>query len=300
MSDWSMTNKFKSAVIILIFIAIISLLIYFICNCIGVQSNLIVPISVIISVISSIISYYNSDKIVLSMNNAKPATPEQNQRMIKILENLCAKANIEMPRLYVVEDSSPNAFATGRNPKHAVICVTTGILSRLEDYELEGVLAHELSHVKNFDIRLQAVATVFVGFITILSDILLRSGLRSSGRKNDNNSGGIVSIVIFIVGLALTILSPIVAQLMQLALSRKREFLADSSAAELTGNPQGLINALIKISSDPQPLEVANKATASMYISNPFKGKDAQKLLNKLYATHPPMDERIEALRNLK
>ena len=129
-------------------------------------------------------------KIVLSMNNAKPATPEQNQRMINILENLCAKANIEMPRLYVVEDSSPNAFATGRNPKHAVICVTTGILSRLEDYELEGVLAHELSHVKNFDIRLQAVATVFVGFITILSDILLRSGLRSSGRRNDNNNGG--------------------------------------------------------------------------------------------------------------
>ena len=201
------------------------------------------------------------------------------------------------PDLYVVEDAQPNAFATGRNPKHAVICVTTGLLEKLDYYELEGVLAHEMSHIKNYDILLSAVVSVMVGFIVILSDWFTRisfyGGRRGRDRDNDNNGNAIIMLI----GLIFLILAPIFGQLMQLAISRKREFLADATAIEFTRNPDGLISALEKISADPNELKVANKATENMYIANPFRNK---KKSSDLWSTHPSTEARIEALRNLK
>ena len=203
----------------------------------------------------------------------------------------------EKPQLYVIEDAQPNAFATGRNPKHAVICVTTGLLEKLEYYELEGVLAHEMSHIKNYDILLSAVVSVMVGFVVILSDWFTRisfyGGRRGRDRDNDNNGNAIVMLI----GLIFLILAPIFGQLMQLAISRKREFLADATAVEFTRNPDGLISALEKISADPNELKVANKATENMYIANPFRNK---KKSSDLWSTHPSTEARIEALRNLK
>ena len=297
MFDMSIKNKRKSFFIIFCFVALVSTLVYFICELNGIEGTMVIPISIFVAISSSVGAYYNSDKIILKMSNARPATEEQNKRMIDSLEGLCIAAGLPMPKLYIVEDSAPNAFATGRNPEHAVICVTTGLLDKLDDYELEGVLAHELSHIKNYDILLQTVAIVFVGFVSILSDLFLRIGIRSS-RDNDDNSSS-ANAIILIIGLIFIVLSPIAAELLKLALSRKREFLADSTAVELTRNPEGLANALLKISGDPEPLEVANKSTASMYICNPLKGKDAKSFLAKLYMTHPPIEERVEALRHI-
>ena len=205
------------------------------------------------------------------------------------------------PRLYVVEDPQPNAFATGRNPEHAIICVTTGLLEKMEYYELEGVVAHEMAHIKNYDILLSAVVTVMVGFIVILSDIFTRSflwggGRRSSKSKNDSGNG-----ILMLIGLVLLIFAPILGKIMQMALSRRREFLADSTAVEFTRNPDGLINALRKLDSDPNELSVANKATENMYIVNPFKkNADDKKKKASLFSTHPSIDDRIEALQNIK
>lgn len=298
MFDTSKKNKRKSFFIILCFIIFIFVMVYFVSELCGLDSTLLVPISLLISISSAVGAYYNSDKIVLKMNKAHPATMEHDRRMINNLEGLCLAAGLPMPKLYVINDSAPNAFATGRNPANSVICVTTGLLDKLNDYELEGVLAHELSHIKNYDILLQTVVVVFVGFVSILSDLCLRIGFRSN-RKNDSNSNGSAQIIIMLVGLVFVILSPIAAELMKLALSRKREFLADSSAIELTRNPQGLIDALLKISDDEEPLEVANKSTASMYICNPLKGKESNGFWAKLYMTHPPIEDRIEALKNI-
>lgn len=298
MFDTSKKNKRKSFFIIFCFVIFIFILVYFVCELSGLNSALIVPISIIFSIISAVSAYYNSDKIVLKMNNAHPATMEQNRRMINNLEGLCLAADLPMPKLYIIDDSAPNAFATGRNPANSVICVTTGLLDKLNDYELEGVLAHELSHIKNYDILLQTVVVVFVGFISILADLCLRVGVRSN-RKSDNDNNNSAQLIIIIVGLFFVILSPLAAELMKLALSRKREFLADSSAIELTRNPQGLIDALLKISNDNEPLEAANKSTASMYICNPLKGKESKGFWAKLYMTHPPIEDRIEALKNI-
>lgn len=299
MFDETIKNKRKTAAIVTVFTIFIGVIVYSIAYIFSEGSFFAFTIAMIFAIASSIGAYYNCDKVVLSMSNASPATFEQNQRMIENLEGLCIAAGLPVPKLYIVEDSAPNAFATGRDPEHAVICVTTGLLDKLNDYELEGVLAHELSHIKNFDIRLQTVITVMVGFVTILADIFLRMGFRSSRRKSDNDSSSGVEVVIAIIGLIFLVISPIVAQLIKLMLSRNREYLADSSAVELTRNPQGLIDALIKISGDQEPLEVANKSTANLYICNPFKGQDAQSFLNKLFATHPPIEERINALRNI-
>ena len=218
--------------------------------------------------------------------------------LLYILDSLVISAGLqEKPQLYVIEDAQPNAFATGRNPKHAVICVTTGLLEKLEYYELEGVLAHEMSHIKNYDILLSAVVSVMVGFVVILSDWFTRisfyGGRRGRDRDNDNNGNAIVMLI----GLIFLILAPIFGQLMQLAISRKREFLADATAVEFTRNPDGLISALEKISADPNELKVANKATENMYIANPFRNK---KKSSDLWSTHPSTEARIEALRNLK
>ena len=206
------------------------------------------------------------------------------------------------PRLYVVDDAQPNAFATGRNPENAVICVTTGLLEKLDYYELEGVIAHEMSHIKNYDIRLSCVVSVMVGFIVMLADLFSRTLFWGGLRDNDNDGDSKANGILMIIGLIFLILSPIFGSLMQLALSRKREFLADATAVEFTRNPDGLISALEKLENDPNQLETANSATANMYIVNPFKKdtKEGRKRTTSIWSTHPSTEDRIAALRNLK
>ena len=290
-------NKIKSWFIVLLFLAFIAVIVYYICMALDL-GELSIIIAMIFAIVSTWGSYYYSDKIVLKLNNARPATKEEDLKLVNILDSLVISAGLqEKPQLYVIEDAQPNAFATGRNPKHAVICVTTGLLEKLEYYELEGVLAHEMSHIKNYDILLSAVVSVMVGFVVILSDWFTRisfyGGRRGRDRDNDNNGNAIVMLI----GLIFLILAPIFGQLMQLAISRKREFLADATADEFTRNPDGLISALEKISADPNELKVANKATENMYIANPFRNK---KKSSDLWSTHPSTEARIEALRNLK
>ena len=290
-------NKIKSWFIVLLFLAFIAVIVYYICMALDL-GELSIIIAMIFAIVSTWGSYYYSDKIVLKLNNARPATKEEDLKLVNILESLVISAGLpEKPQLYVIEDAQPNAFATGRNPKHAVICVTTGLLEKLDYYELEGVLAHEMSHIKNYDILLSAVVSVMVGFVVILSDWFTRisfyGGRRGRDRDNDNNGNAIIMLI----GLIFLILAPIFGQLMQLAISRKREFLADATAIEFTRNPDGLISALEKISADPNELKVANKATENMYIANPFRNK---KKSSDLWSTHPSTEARIEALRNLK
>lgn len=293
-------NKFESAVIIGIFILVITLIVYYICNALKLGTMSIV-IALIFSIGSAWGSYYYSDKIVLSLNKARPATKEEDLKLVNILDSLMVASGLTTkPRLYVVEDAQPNAFATGRNPENAVICVTTGLLEKLDYYELEGVIAHELSHIKNYDIRLSCIVSVMVGFVVMLSDmfsrILFWGGL-DNDRDNDKGNG-----FLMIIGLIFLILSPIFGSLMQLALSRKREFLADSTAVEFTRNPDGLISALQKLDADDNQLATANSATANMYIVNPFKKntKEGKKKSSSLWSTHPSIEDRVEALRNLK
>ena len=297
MFETSKKNKFESGVIIGIFILVITLIVYYICHALRLGTMSIV-IALIFSIGSAWASYYYSDKIVLSLNKARPATKEEDQQIVNILDALMITSGLpNKPRLYVVEDAQPNAFATGRNPQNAVICVTTGLLEKLDYYELEGVIAHEMSHIKNYDIRLSCVVSVMVGFIVMLSDLFTRA-LFSGGLK-DNDSDSKANGLLMLVGLIFLILSPIFGSLMQLALSRKREFLADSTAVEFTRNPDGLISALEKLENDPNELKSANSATANMYIVNPFK-KNGKKKSTNIWSTHPSTSDRIEALRNLK
>ena len=293
-------NKIESGVIVSIFIVIITLIIYYICHAFNFGEFSIV-IALIFSIISAWASYYNCDKIVLGMSNARPATKEEDLKLVNILDALMVSSGLtNKPRLYVVDDPQPNAFATGRNPENAVICVTTGLLNKLDYYELEGVIAHEMSHIRNYDIRLSAVVSVMVGFIVMISDMVSRALFWGIGddRDNDDNGG---NAIIMLIGLIFLILSPIFGTLMQLALSRKREFLADATAVELTRNPQGLISALQKLEDDENQLQTANSATANMYIVNPFKKntREGRKKSSSLWSTHPSTEDRIEALRNI-
>ena len=294
-------NKIESGVIVGIFIIVITLIIYFICNALNL-GTLSIIIALIFSIASAWGSYYYSDKIVLSVNKARPATKEEDQKLVNILDALMITSGLpNKPRLYVVDDPQPNAFATGRNPENAVICVTTGLLEKLDYYELEGVIAHEMSHIKNYDIRLSCVVSVMVGFIVMLSDMFSRV-LFWGGLDRDNDSDNKANGILMIIGLIFLILSPIFGSLMQLALSRKREFLADSTAVEFTRNPEGLISALEKLENDPNQLKTANSATANMYIVNPFKKdtKEGKKRTTSIWSTHPSTQDRIAALRNLK
>lgn len=288
-------NKMKSWFIILLFLAFIAVIVYYICMALDLGKTSIV-IAMIFAIISTWGSYYYSDRIVLSLNKARPATKEENQKLVNILDSLVVSSGLPAtPKLYIVEDSQPNAFATGRNPEHAVICVTTGLLDKLEYYELEGVLAHEMSHIKNYDILLSAVVSVMVGFVVILSDWFTRITFWGGPRKRDDDDNG--NPILMFIGLIFLILAPIFGQLMQLAISRKREFLADATAVAFTRNPDGLISALLKISGDPNELKVANNATENMYIVNPFRGKKSS---SSLWSTHPSIEDRVEALRNIK
>ena len=288
-------NKMKSWIIVLLFLVFIALIIYYICMALDLGKTSII-IAMIFAIVSTWGSYYYSDKIVLSLNKARPATKEENQKLVNILDALVVSSGLQYtPKLYIVEDSQPNAFATGRNPENAVICVTTGLLDKLSYYELEGVIAHEMAHIKNYDIRLSAVVSVMVGFVVILSDWFTRISFYGGSRRRDDDDNG--NPMLMFIGLIFLILAPIFGQLMQLALSRKREFLADATAIEFTRNPDGLISALLKISGDPNELKVANNATENMYIVNPFRGKKSS---SSLWSTHPSIEDRVEALRNIK
>ncbi|HNP79476.1 MAG TPA: M48 family metallopeptidase [Candidatus Pacearchaeota archaeon] len=240
----------------------------------------------------SVSSYWFSDKIVLSMTGAKPIEMKDNPDIYRLVENLCISVGMPMPKIYILEDEmQPNAFATGRDEKHAVVALTKGLLMKLEKSELEGVIAHELSHIKNKDTLLQTAIVILVGIIAMLSDMFLRSGFRRS--SNDNKGG---NIIILIIGIVAAILAPIVAQIIKASLSRQREFLADASGALMTRYPEGLANALIKISSDSNEMIKANSSNAHLFISSPFRG---QKISN-LFLTHPPVEERVKALMGMK
>lgn len=259
------------------------------------DAQAILFIAVTFALVMNVGSYWFSDKVALSMNGAKPATREEYFDLWNITENLSIAAGLPMPKLFVINDPAPNAFATGRDEKHAVVAVSTGLLSMLERSELEGVIAHELSHIKNKDMLVMTITVVLLGFITILADIFIRmsfyGGMKSNGDKG--NAGAVIAIA----GLVFAILAPITAQLIHLAVSRKREFLADASAGLMTRYPEGLASALEKIGGYKLPMKRANNATAHLFISNPFGAAKAGKHLAKLFSTHPPMEERIKALR---
>jgi heat shock protein HtpX len=244
-----------------------------------------------IALITNVGSYWFSDKVALAMTGAKPATRDEFFDLYTITENLAITAGMQMPKLYVIQDDAPNAFATGRDEKHAVVAATTGLLARLDKTELEGVIAHELSHIKNRDMLVMTVAVVLAGFVAIIADLFLRMSLFGGGNR-DNNKGGALFAILAIVGF---ILAPIAAQLIQLAISRRREYLADASGALLTRYPQGLASALQKISSYAAPMRKANHATAHLFIANPF-GASARKSINGLFSTHPPVEERVKRL----
>lgn len=295
-------NKIKTGIIISIFLVVIALIVYYVCMAYDLGSVSIVC-ALIFSIISTFGSYYYSDKIVLAVNNARPATPEENRQLVNILDGLMVSSGLEhRPGLYVVDDAQPNAFATGRNPENAIICVTTGLLDKLNYYELEGVIGHELGHIKNYDIRLSAVVSVMVGFIVMLSDWASRAIFWDGGRDRDDDDDNKGNAILMIIGLVCVILAPIFGQLMQLALSRRREYLADATSVEFTRNPDGLISALEKLDSDTNQLKTANNATAHMYIVDPFKSnlKDGKKKSSSLFSTHPSIEDRVEAIKKLK
>src|SRR3990172_5433597 len=296
-------NKRKSAFIIALFVVFVAIAVYVLASAFAVYSGYqsgglgFVGIAFIVSGLISYGSYYFSDKIVLSISRARPADRKKDFIFYTVAENLAIAAGIPKPQLYVIEDSAPNAFATGRDPKHAVVCATTGLLDKLSRTELEGVIAHELSHIKNYDTRLQSLVAVMVGMIALLGDWFLR--MRWWGRRDDREGG--IGAVILIVGLLFAILSPIIAQIIQLAISRRREFMADAGSVDIPRQTSGLIGALQKISSDREPLEAANKATAHLYIVNPFKQKTGRAVewMASLFNTHPPIAERIRTLKEM-
>lgn len=289
------SNKRRSFFIMFLFIAFITGASYLMAT--GFDYPLsIVGTAFILSGFTTFLSYFFSDKLVLAISGAKPATRSAHFDFYTVSENIAQGQRLPAPKLYVIEDSAMNAFATGRNPKHAVICATTGLLERLNRAELEGVVAHEMSHIKNYDTLLMSIVSILVGLIALLADWMLRFSY--GGRRKSNNERSQLDGILMIVAIVLALLSPLIAQLIQLAISRRREFLADASSAGITKNPEGLAKALLKISQDHEPLEAANKATAHLYISDPLKNtKGAVATFKNLFQTHPPVAERVAALR---
>jgi len=255
------------------------------------------PLLIIPFLLFALFSYYSSSRVALAISQAHRVTKEEEPELFRTVENLCIGAGLPMPEVYVIEDGSPNAFATGRDPQHAAIAVTRGLLQKLDHLELEGVIAHELSHIGNYDIRLMTVVVVLVGLVALMADLMLRLTFFGAGRRSSNRdrNGGAAVLIIYGIALVAVILTPIAAQIIRFALSRQREYLADASGALLTRYPEGLARALEKISADPDPLEVANKATAHLYINDPLR--EHSSFLNSLFSTHPPIEERIQRLR---
>jgi len=290
-------NKWRSFFLVLFFLCLIFALTWAFGEMTGWGTQGLI-VAVVIAAAMTFGSYYASDKIVLAISRARPVRKEEYPYLYNVVEGLAIAAGLPKPRCYVIDDTAPNAFASGRNPKNSVIVVTTGLLQKLNRAELEGVIAHEMSHIKNYDVLVQTLAVVMVGVVALLSDWILRSFLWGGGRRRsrDKSSGNAAAIFI-VVALVLAILSPLVAQLLRLAISRKREFLADANGALLTRYPPGLASALRKLAADKEPLEAANKATAHLYIVNPLK--DIKGRVNKLFSTHPPIEERIAALEKM-
>ncbi len=260
------------------------------------QNQAILIYAVVFSLLMNIASFWYSDKAVLAITKARPIAKQDNPELYRIVENLCITAGLPMPRIYITPEMQPNAFATGRNKEHAVIAVTQGLLEKLDKQELEGVISHELSHIGNKDMLLMTVVVVLVGFVSILSDMLMRSMLFGGIKKRDDRDSGQIGSILALAGIVLVVLSPLVSMLIQMAISRKREFLADASGALLTRYPEGLAQALEKIAADSTPLKNISTATAHLYISNPLKGKN----LSLLFLTHPPIEQRIKALREMQ
>ena len=261
------------------------------------DNSIFLVLAVILAIFQSILSYWYSDKIVLAMTRAKPIEKKDNPELYRIIENLCITAGLPLPKIYIIEEAQPNAFATGRDAKHAVVAVTRGLLEKLEKSELEGVISHELSHIGNKDMLLQTIVVVLVGIVAILSNFFLRISFWGGMRRRDSRDSSGAILAIF--GILAAILAPIAAILIQLAISRKREFLADATGALLTRYPEGLALALEKISADPNPLRTANNATAHLFIASPFRGEKKTSWFVKLFMTHPPVEERIKALREM-
>lgn len=289
------SNKRRSVLLIIIFMVIIALIGVALTYASDLGPGAIVA-AIGLSTGMSLVSYFAGDKIALFSAGARgPLEKDDNPYLYRMVENLCITAGLPMPKIYIIEDAVPNAFATGRDPAHASVAVTTGLMEILENEELEGVLAHELSHVKNYDIRLMTVVIICVGIVSLLANWFLRMSF-FGGHGRSSRDGGNIGMVIAIIGVVLIIFSPIISKLIQMAVSRKREFLADSSGALLTRYPEGLARALEKIGAKAAPMKRANSATAHLFISNPF---GAQKKWRNLFSTHPPMEERTKALRSI-
>lgn len=264
------------------------------------QSPGILYIAVIFAILTNFFSYWYSDKLVLMMTHAKEVQKAQAPELYRLVENLAITAGLPTPKVYVINEPAPNAFATGRNAEHAVVAVTTGLLSRLDKQELEGVLAHEFSHIGNKDMLVSTIAVVLVGFVALLSDFFLRWTMFGGGRRDDNRGGDArIQALFMALGIVLALLAPIIATLLRLAVSRSREYLADASGAMLTRHPEALASALEKIAQDPNEMSVANHATAHLFISNPFKNGKKTGFLTKLFMTHPPIEERVQKLRSM-
>lgn len=292
------SNKRRTWIIMAFFIVFITTIAYVFGRANGYGFSW-AGIALIISGLMSFGSYYYSDKLVLLMSSAQPVSEIGNPQLYHTVQNLCIGAGIPMPKIFFINDTAPNAFASGRDPQHAVLCVTSGLLQKLDKMELEGVIAHELSHIKDYDTRLMAVVIILVGVVTLLADWFMRSMWFGGRSRNDREGGTQIQAIFLVTGIILSILSPIFAMLIQLSISRKREFLADASGALLTRYPEGLARALEKISQDREPLEAANNATAHLYIINPFKGKNGKSWFSGLFNTHPPVEERIRILRSM-
>jgi heat shock protein HtpX len=290
-------NKWRSFFLILFFLCLIFSLSWAFGKLTGWGPGGLI-FAAVIAVILTFSSYYASDKIVLAISRARPVKKKDYPYLYNVVEGLAIAAGLPKPRCYVIDDTAPNAFASGRNPKNSVIVVTKGLIEKLNRAELEGVIAHEMSHIKNYDVLVQTLAVVMVGVVALLSDWTLRTFIWGKGRRRSGKKGGgNAAALLLAVALVLAILSPLIAQLLKLAISRKREFLADANGALLTRYPPGLASALKKLSEDKEPLEAANKATAHMYIVNPLK--DIKGRVNKLFSTHPPIEERIAALEKM-
>lgn len=289
------SNVSRTYVIMALFVALVVGVGYVMGQALGYGDSFM-WIAVLFAVISSFASYYWGDKMVLAMSGARPADRKRDFDFYTVTENLAMADGLPKPKLYVIDDEAMNAFATGRDPQHAVICATTGILERLDRSELEGVIAHEMSHVKNFDTRLMAVVAVLVGTLVYLADIFMRTLWWGGGRRSRDDEGNLGAIFM-ILGLVLAVISPIMATLIQMAMSRNREYLADASGANLTRYPEGLARALEKLKGDRDVLQSATNATAHLYIVNPFKGKNFGAWFAGLFDTHPPIEDRIKRLR---
>ena len=286
------SNRAKTFLLFLVFIIFIGIIAYVI-NMLFFQGIVFLVFAAIIAIAFSLISYYAGSKIVLSMSHAKEANKKEHAYLINTIEGLAIAAGLPKPKAYVIPGQQINAFATGTSPKTASIAVTEGALQKLDREELEGVIAHEMSHIKNFDIRVMLLASVLVGIIIFVTEILLRSFLFGGLSGRDSDRGGSWNIIFLVIGIVLLILSPIIAQMIKLAISRKREYLADASGALLSRNPKGLADALKKIKNDTTELKTASNANSSMYISNPFKKKQ---WLASLFQSHPPLEDRIKKL----